>query len=241
MGNLLALTGVGGQTYSSKVLGYNPIAYWPLWETSGLTAHCLVNSPAQDGTYTGVTLGQPGIGDGNTCPWFDGANDYVNIFSAALSAAFDGSEGTVMIWARVNNAAVWTNGLGHVALKLGEDANNYGRIRQKTAVNNQVSYIYIAGGVAEYVATAPHAETTWIHRAITWSSAANHFQPYYAGAPDGLGLGALGAYVGNLANGFCIIGAESLAPILVQHGWLARCAVFDRPLLPAEIADLAVV
>ena len=41
---------------------------------------------AHNGTYTGVTLGQPGIGDGLTCPLFDGANDY----AIANHADFEG-------------------------------------------------------------------------------------------------------------------------------------------------------
>ena len=47
------LGGSGG--YNEKVLRTGPIAYWPQDETSGTVARCLVN-PAQNGTYTGVTL-----------------------------------------------------------------------------------------------------------------------------------------------------------------------------------------
>ncbi|GAI14148.1 unnamed protein product, partial [marine sediment metagenome] len=84
--------GAGGVlAYDDKVLGMDPIAYWPLSETSGLVANCLVN-PAQNGVYTGVTLGQPGIGDGNTAPYFDGTNDYVDVLTAAFIAAYNGSE-----------------------------------------------------------------------------------------------------------------------------------------------------
>ena len=60
-----------------KVLDYRPIAYWPQWESAGSAARCLVNT-AQNGAYTGVTLGQPGAVDGDLCPYYDGANDYTN-------------------------------------------------------------------------------------------------------------------------------------------------------------------
>ena len=45
-----------------------------------------------DGAYTGVTLGQDGIGDGNTCPLFDGANDFLDFYSAGFSSAFNGDQ-----------------------------------------------------------------------------------------------------------------------------------------------------
>ena len=50
--------------YSEKVLALSPIAYWPLWEAAGAVAED-ISGNGFDGAYTGVTLGQTGIGDGN--------------------------------------------------------------------------------------------------------------------------------------------------------------------------------
>ena len=78
-------------TYIQKVLGIEPgnlIAYWPMSEPSGGIAINAEGTAARNGAYTGVTLAQPGIGDGNTCPLFDGANDFNNVYSASLDAAF---------------------------------------------------------------------------------------------------------------------------------------------------------
>ena len=102
------------EAYYEKVLGIqsaNMLAYWPVWEASGAVADNIEGTAARDGAYTGVDLGQPGIGDGNTCPWWDGANDYCNIYSTSLRDAFNGAEGTIACWAKVNSAAVWTDGL----------------------------------------------------------------------------------------------------------------------------------
>ena len=44
------LLGMGGQTYSGRILATNPIAYWPLNETTGTAAVCPVNA-AMNGTY----------------------------------------------------------------------------------------------------------------------------------------------------------------------------------------------
>ena len=101
--------------YYQKVLSYDPIAYWMMDEKQGAVSYDMVtarNTGARNGAYTGVTLGQPGIGDGNTSPLFDGANDFTNIYSASFNAAFNGAEGTLGIWMRVFNVAVWTDGTG---------------------------------------------------------------------------------------------------------------------------------
>jgi hypothetical protein len=69
--------------YQSAVFNYNPLAYWPLTETSGNTAYDYAST--NDGTYKGTyTLGNPGVpfpaGFGaNTSVGFDGSSAYVDI------------------------------------------------------------------------------------------------------------------------------------------------------------------
>ena len=87
----------------------NLIAYWPLGETSGSIAADLSGNE-QHGTYTGVTLAQPGIGDGRSAPFFDGANDFVNVLSPGLASAFNGAAGTIALWFHVNSPASWNQG-----------------------------------------------------------------------------------------------------------------------------------
>ena len=71
----------------------NLIVYWPLWETSGTTIDNYEGTAARDGTYSSVTLGETGIGDGKTSPRFDGTNDYCAIHTTSLQSAFNGAEG----------------------------------------------------------------------------------------------------------------------------------------------------
>ena len=80
------------KSYMKKVLRPNPgVGYDP----SSLIGFWLQNEAAggvsfdhsgygRDGAYTGVTLGQPGIGDGSTAAGYDGINDFNNIYSADL-------------------------------------------------------------------------------------------------------------------------------------------------------------
>ena len=98
-----------GAEYADKILGYSPIAYWPLWEADGSTAED-ISGNGFDGAYVDVTLGADGIGDGRTCPLFDGAAGYMNAFSTGLRDAFNGAEGSFAIWAKVFNVGVWTDG-----------------------------------------------------------------------------------------------------------------------------------
>ena len=226
-------------SYLDKVLGTGPIAYWPLWETAGLTAECLVN-PAQNGTYTGVTLATDSSGPfGTTAPYFDGANDYVDVGTATLFGAFDGQEGSFMCWERVANAGVWTDGLTHYTVHLYDDGPNLMRLTLG-ATNNQIGYAYTAGGTSESQNTGGLSMTGWYQRVITWSLSAgiNGEVNYYRdGAADGLTDTALGAFVGPLV--IAVLGAFNGAPNSPWRGWLAHPAIWNRALTPSEILALA--
>jgi len=75
----IAASGVrAGTLYDNTVLGNNPVAFFPLAETSGTTANNLANT-AENGTYQGgVTLGIPGGPDGNGAG-FTPTGQYVGI------------------------------------------------------------------------------------------------------------------------------------------------------------------
>jgi hypothetical protein len=65
-------------SYAAAVIAGNPMAFWPLNETSGTTA--IDYAGGFNGTYNGnVTLGVPGAlaGSADTAAYFDGTNAYV--------------------------------------------------------------------------------------------------------------------------------------------------------------------
>lgn len=193
---------------------------------------------AQNGAYTGVTLGQPGIGDGRTAPLFDGANDYNNIYTVALAGAFNGAEGTLMMWHRVSAAGVWADGSLDVGIYLRANGNNQVYFQKLVAVNT-FEIKYVAGGVG--ITRNPITSTTaWFQVAITWSALANIAQAYFNGIPFGL-PGAVGVWAGALSVGNTRIGAFDAVPNFPWNGLLAHCAVWARPLVAAEVAALAVV
>ena len=239
----LPLTGAGPSAagYIAKVKSYNPIAYWPLNETTGSTAVCQVNT-AQNGTYTGVTLGQTvtdASGVSFICPLFDGANDFANIYTTTFRDAFDGAEGTAMIWARVYNVGVWTDGNNHVMGTLRVDANNQIFLK-KDNTNNRKELVYEAGNVTETGVETGLAIIDWMQLFLTWSATTDEVKQYRDGSQVGITLTVLGAWAGQLVNTNTIIGSFDTGPTNPWYGWLAHCAVWDTILTQPQIADLAV-
>jgi hypothetical protein len=215
--------------YADKILGLdlaNLIGYWPLWEPSGSVADNYQGIAARDGSYTGVTLGQAGIGDGRTCPYFDGANDYVDVYSDSLRDAFSADNGTIMAWAKVSGANIWTDDQLRWVFFIGADNNN--RIQLvKTGADgsNKFAWLYKAGGTKKEVSEAI-TPTDWFHVAFTWDTAADEAKAYYNGAQIGDTLTDLGTWAGNLASGYCFIGSFATPPNYIWSGWIAHPAVW---------------
>ncbi|WP_182867972.1 carboxypeptidase regulatory-like domain-containing protein [Rhodopirellula sp. JC639] len=68
---------LGYPSYADLVLAGQPVAYWPMGETSGSTMFDH-SGFGNDGSYNGVTLGVPGAipGDPDTAAQFDGVDDF---------------------------------------------------------------------------------------------------------------------------------------------------------------------
>lgn len=240
----LGAGGAGGADYGAKVLGYSPIAYWKLDETAGTTAVCSVNA-AQSGTYVGATVGQTvtdAAGVSFVCPLFDGINNYVNLYTAALNTAFNPSEGTWAAWIRVFNVGVWTDGSTRRAATLGNalGGSNASYTLVGKDANNLLRYQYAAGNVVETINSAGRTEIAWMHVAITWSVTGDVVNTYLDGLLVG-SSGTLGVWVGKLANNAAVAGDTSTAAITPWHGWVSNMAGWDSALTQPQITDLATV
>lgn len=228
-------------SYAQKVLNISPanlIAYWPLNEASGTTITDRSGN-GRNGTYTGVDLGQTGIGDGGTAPFFDATNDRGDLYSAGLASAFSGAEGTVSLWLRANSAAVWSDATQRYLCRLQADGSNYLRIFKATT-SNRITFEYGAGGTGEtYQQTVTGTPATWCHLAATWSKAGDTFTPYFLGTA-GTPQTTLGTFAGSLAaTTTCIGSAVGNSALSVWHGWLAHVALWTTPLSAADVARLA--
>jgi hypothetical protein len=225
--------------YMQRVLAADPIAYWMQDEKQGGVSYDMVTARidgARNGAYTGVTLGQPGIRDGRTSPLFDGANDYNDVLTASLTAAFDGTEGSLMIWARVSGAGVWADGAERRYIAF-EGVGDFILFRKDVAANSMLLiYNDSVGAKSQAIATST---LDWFNIMMTWSQTANQTIYYFDGVQQGAIDACAGWGVGLTVR--AVIGAGNTIPSVVWDGYLAHVAVWDRPLAPAEIASLAVV
>jgi len=230
------------EEYYRKVLGYGPIAYWPLWDALGSpTAEELVNSPAQDGAHTNVLLDQPGIGDGHTSGWYDGpaATTFTNVFTPAFQGVFAGGEYTVTAWIRVHNAGVWTDSAQRLILDIRVDATNRMNLCRHPN-DNALRWLYESqgGGISTTLDVSFGGVTDWICMALTISETINEMRAYGNGAQVGPMVPVLGIWTGNITS--ALIGSW-VGPALVWHGWEAHIAIFDYAIPPAGILDLATI
>lgn len=231
----------GGKRYTDKVLGSNPIAYWPLNEKSGTVARCLVN-PLQNGTYArdvSVMTTGAGIGDGNTAPFFDGANDVVNMSNATFLAAFNACRDlhTIMMWMRVANVGVWTDGTTRRTWQFVRDASEITTM-ERNSTNGRLRWHSTWGAGGGNRDLDGLANTAWMHIVLSRSQVAGQAIPYYNGGP----LAAIATpnlSLGGVISAFW--GAANAVPAAAWHGWIQHCAVWNRALAPAEIAALYVV
>ncbi len=224
--------------YTQIVQSLGPIAYWPQAEPSG-TVSLDESGNGRNGIYTGVTLGNAGIGDGRTSAGFDGATSYNNIYSVSLAGAFNSAEGTCLIWGKVFAAGVWTDAAFRRLFVLQTDNNN--RVTAyKDGANNTISVLYVAGGTIKSL-TITTSTVDWFSLGITWSVSADQVRVYFNGTQSGATLTGLGVWVGAIAATTTVVGAQNTTPAQVWSGTLAHAAVWSTPLGAAQIARLAVV
>lgn len=226
--------------YARKVLATKPIAYWPLNEQSGAVARCLVN-PAQNGTYVGVDLGQPGIGDGWTAPYFDGANDYCNVYSIRLRDTFPYAIGSLMVWFRMAEGA-WADATDRQVLSFREGGANGVYVWKSPNVGRLILRFRSTTGILSSIING-NTSTDWMNAIMTWSlntPAAGGAAQHYL---DGIALNpppdASIERFGLVDSIYTCIGALYTAPSQVMHGHVAHCAVWSKVLSAAEVAYLS--
>lgn len=212
------------------------IGYWMMDEPSGAVATDSSGN-GNDGAYTSVTLGQTGIGDGKTCPSFDGAASRNNIYSANLDSLFNGAEGSIALWAKVFDANVWTDGLLRDVIRFSPNlATNFIIIR-RTINNNELSWYYSSNSNTKQRVKAV-SDTGWMHLGMTWSHSANEFKAYFNGVQEGATIGSLAVWSGALLAAQTNVGCGT-ASAQVWKGNVAHVVVYNTPLSGANMLDLA--
>ncbi len=225
-------------SYASKVLATAPanlLAYWKLDELSGSVAHDSSGN-GRHGTYqNGVTLNGATFEDGSPAASFDGINDYVDVYSSSLASAFNGSEGTLLVWVR--SSALGLTGR-HDAFRIAGASTSRVTLIKGTPASS-VTESYLAGGVTNNV-SLPYDGTDWFQSIISWSKSADAVKVYLNGSLVGSATG-LGSWVGELDLASVVLGAVNTSGTFSWDGSLAHAALWDTALNTTQIAHLALV
>jgi hypothetical protein len=155
--------------------------------------------------------------------------DYVNIYSAALNSGFDGTAGSINLWAKVSASGDWTDGTARYMVKISVDANNQVYIR-KSSTSNQIEFGYIAGGTSKTVAKTSVSTTGWFVVGITWDKAADQVKAYFDGVQVGATQTSLGTWSGSLSSSGCAVGASDSSGSDPWQGYIGHVAVWDLAL-----------
>ena len=236
--------GAATQTYQEKVLTIQPsnlILYHPMNELTGSTATDQ-SAEGNDGSYTGVTLANILGPDGvNYAPFFDGANDFNDFYSAGFNSDYSGTEGTMAIWCKVTNSGVWTDGENRRGMFFGNTGYTNIVSLAKSGNNNEFTFVYkAANGDTVSVTKSSLTTTAWFHVAITWSDSGNVVKAYYNGTQEGSDQAMTDTWNGTLNSDYCNIGCRNNdVPDKMWDGYLAHGAIWKTALTDAEIATLA--
>lgn len=226
-------------SYQERILSLAPIGYWPLDEASGGTAtnYGTLGSSA-NGAYSGVTLNNI-IAPGRTyAPLWDAVNDRVSISTTALQAGFTPAEFTFLIWGKVANAGVWTDGVQRDLLYLGYNSNPGGNYIEvgKSNVANTLIFKRFANGTNVTQTRSPVSPTDWFLFGGTVSESAGQLISYYnaiAAGPSGTGVFTGVTFNANQQN----IGSTTSAAGGFS-GWLAHAMLWNRALTVEEINSI---
>jgi len=222
------------RTKIRNLFGSSVIAYWELAEAGGAIAVDFVNG--RNGSYVGADAGVGSSQTGKLSPFFDGTNDYVNIYSAALASAFNGEIGSFLIKAKVSNISDWNDSTTREMVRILADGNNFLSI-QKTTVQNNVQFRHRAAGqAAATVSTNITPLSSWISLAMTWDRAANEMKAFFNGAQLGTTQAMSGTWSGAPAAATTLLGSATQTPTAQWKGYLSDAILLNRVATISEIS-----
>lgn len=227
---------VGGMTYLEKSLSIRRDTILAHWAGNGNALDSSGNG--RHGTPTNVTY-DTGIGDGGLSFVFDGSTSLVNVYSDSLRDAFNTQEGTISLWFKIDDSAVWTDGAQRRMFYISAAGNNFISMR-RSVTNNTFDFIYRATAQSLLQVT-PFSSTEWVHVAYTWSKSSDRMKCYVNGVSAGADVTGLGDWVGTLINTNTVLGSIQ-APTSAQtwKGRLAHVELRSAVLTANEIASLAI-
>lgn len=226
---LLRRSGGDTRTYAQTLVeDYGANEVWPLVDiATGTAIHAHVNGN-RDGSLVGWDLqNAAGPVSGTQAPFIDGVNDYGNIYTSngtdGLADIFDGQEGSLFIWAKVNSASVWSDSTVRYLVHLFAGSQDFIYIR-KDNTENKLRLWYEANNAANQ-SNIDLSTTDWFSAGISWSLSAGadgEVKFFINGSQVGSTLTAIGSFSGSLNSTNCGLGSRTgNAANDVFHGYLA--------------------
>lgn len=228
-----------GDEYGEKILSTfsGVYALYPLNET-GVTTTAIETVNGYNGTLNGPTLGAiagPGPSMGNAA-FYDGLGDYCQLPAASLNGPFDPNLGTLILWFRVFNSGVWTDGTLRYCVIIAADSSN--RIALlKSSANNTFRYLVQAGGTSN-TRDITISSTAWNCFGLTWNKASNRVRGYLNGVQQGADVSYNGAWAGALVNSGCQI--CSFSGLSFGHGYPSFLMLSSSEATAAQMAAGAI-
>jgi hypothetical protein len=156
----------------------------------------------------------------------------VNVLTAALQGAFNGSTGTLLIFAKVFNVGVWTDATIRTALHLYADGSNYQKIA-KSSTNNIVAFNSYMGGSAEFYSLSNSA-IDWQLYAQSWDTPGDAVKYYHNDTLKETDTG-IGTWAGILAR--AVLGVPNASvPSQAWYGYLSHAVICDYAATQAQIS-----
>jgi RHS repeat-associated protein len=245
-----------GSQYRSQVLDEGASSLWPLSETSGTTAASAVlsNEGSDNGTYSNVTLGQPGplAGSSATAAGFNGTSSYVQL--PDLSEGMLPAQ-TISLWFKTTTAPgvlfsysdmpLTSPAYGNInpALYIGTDGKLNGALwygNFTSQIPTIVSSAAVDDGQWHHVVLAGsyNAQTMWLDGKLVGTAAGSASATFSVGSAAQLthvylGAGFLGQYWPDEPNY-----GPNLAPVNYFSGSIADAAFFTQPLTQGDVTPL---
>jgi lysophospholipase L1-like esterase len=221
----------GEKQYWQMVRNMGFISYWPLWEAAGTDAEDLQG--LGNGSYFGpVGLANKDLVGSDPAPLFADTGTAVTVYSAALEAAFDGTEGAISLWVEPADAAAWAAGSNRIFSFVPASLDAIQFATSPSGALGRVFISYMANS-AQVLLTMPIKAATLLHLGLDWSAANNQVRFVV----DGIIVKTAampGTWTQPIRAIYSNIGAYAGSGTQGWPGWIAHVGLADKPLLPSQ-------
>ena len=230
MRQLLLMGGRRKDPLITKALKYNPIAFWPL------VKDCKdYSGNGFDGVGSGITF-EAGAGvNGNAAAYFDNSH-WVDVYSAALAAAWNGDEFVIGGYFRQTAAALADGAYHDMPIFYSGTADNYAFFR---SINGNINVARTGSAVTKtWTSLASGFGEGWRSILMRCTLTGDYLRMFHNGVGTSATVTGNGAWQGSLSSTGALFGASAGDHSLHRWlGWMNYVGVW--PLLSlAETADL---